>query len=337
MKEAKNVFTISIFELINLIKDGDLSLELLANESNIQRDDVWNKEKKSLFIDSILNNSSEIPAIILINKDNKFMVADGKQRILSILGYVNDEFKLSKKCGSEYSNLKFSNLPDEERDIILNKELLIHEIPYSSDDQLRNTFIRLNCGEKLKAIEVWRASLGNKLPLIQGIASHDLFSLFYFTTSQLKRFTDTEIALDLLMEELNPGSDHNKRAKEIFVNKEEDFILDNDVLKNNILNKLNYLFTSLNSRPQEYIKIITSSVNKILIYRLVTEAINYNINEDDFYSFLEQYFTNPKNSYVKIAGRTSTSNKSSLVMRYKHLLRSFRKYIKVSQSSEEIA
>lgn len=334
---SKNLFNISIGELVEKVSKNEISLDLIAYENNIQRDDVWNNDKKSLFIESILDSSSEIPAIMIVNKEDKYMVVDGKQRLLALLGFMNNTFKLSKKIKEDYSNKKYDDLEDSLKDKFLNTELILHEIPYISEEHLRNTFVRLNYGEKLKPVEVWRASLGDKLPLIEKMTSHELFSLFYFTPNQLKRFSDIEVALDLLMEELNPGTDHNKKSKEMFIKKEGEVVVGDEKLNNNIINKFNYLFETLNSKPLDKIKAITRSSNKMLIYRLIEEALNYEVSEDVLYNFLEEYFSNPKNSYSKIAGSTSTSNKSSLVLRYKHLLKNFKKYIKVSQLAEDIA
>jgi len=72
---------------------------------NFQRRDAWNIQKKSRLIESLILGLP-VPQIVLAERDNvkgKFIVLDGKQRLLSI-------FQFYGKSGSSYDNFKLTGL-----------------------------------------------------------------------------------------------------------------------------------------------------------------------------------------------------------------------------------
>ncbi|WP_339133736.1 MAG: DUF262 domain-containing protein [Candidatus Electrothrix sp. GW3-4] len=71
------------------------------NEYNIpdyQRDsEQWDEVKKSLFIESIINNFTVPPIIVCpdyTDGDEKFELVDGQQRLTTLLDFKNDNFRL---------------------------------------------------------------------------------------------------------------------------------------------------------------------------------------------------------------------------------------------------
>jgi len=72
---------------------------------NFQRRDAWNIQKKSRLIESLILGLP-VPQIVLAERDNvkgKFIVLDGKQRLLSI-------FQFYGRSGSSYDNFKLTGL-----------------------------------------------------------------------------------------------------------------------------------------------------------------------------------------------------------------------------------
>lgn len=335
MEKCTNVYSITVGELCELVDNGIICLNLFAENNDIQRNDVWGIDKKTKFIDTLLDDDMSAPTLIFVKKDDYYMVVDGKQRISSTVSYVNDDFKLNSNTSCK--NLigrKFSKLSQEEKNILLNKRLSFQDIPFKSETQLKELFIRFNSGEKLKPIEIWRASLGNKLPFLNEMVKHEVFKYLEFTNKQLMHFADIETALDFILEQQTPGSDHNKKTKEAYAISCGIYDEFSANFKNHIIMKLDYMKESLMLGKDEKIdnkKVLNSivkSANKILIFRLVDEAINLGMSNKDFYLFIQDYFLNPEFTYDKIAGTTSTSNKSSLIVRYNHLLKELKKIIR---------
>lgn len=139
-------------ELISMYEDGDLV------KPELQRKYVWGKLEASRFIDSVLLGLP-IPSIFLAKtEDNKMLIIDGYQRIMTVYDYVRglwsgDEkiFKLSnskEKINKRWRNLAFSELNDSEQRKI--RTTTIHAIifeqraPKDGDTSLFQIFERIN-------------------------------------------------------------------------------------------------------------------------------------------------------------------------------------------------
>jgi len=128
-----------------------------------QRDsDQWSDQKKSYFIDSILNNIT-VPSFIYAHHTpscskahfwSKIMeVVDGQQRLNLLHEFYNDRFKMlpSKDLNYlspnalHYANKPFSKLPDMFKEIFEDYKITIIYLPESMSEAVKlETFRRLN-------------------------------------------------------------------------------------------------------------------------------------------------------------------------------------------------
>lgn len=335
MKLTKNTnaYNMTVKDVIEAVDEGKIMIGLYKNSIDIQRKDVWSRNKKSYLINSIcIDKDGYIPPLTLIKKENYFMIADGKQRILSIYNFVKGLYKLDTTGvvfnGNQYKNKYFKDLPDDVKEFILNYKIVVMIELYRTDEQCANIFRLLNIDNGLKAMEKWRAELGDMLPFINSISEYKCFSKLYYTDTQLLHYGNIETALDFLMEEIDEGCDHNKKTKTKFVKSNSKYAGFSQQTKDSIDMKLNYLDKALELCTSSELKKITKSSNdKILIYRILNLAID-TLSANDFSGFLKYYFLNENNSYTKIVGTTSTSNKSSLNKRFTHMNKELNKYIR---------
>lgn len=325
-------------ELAEGCQDGFISLSVFSNGVDIQRNNVWVRQKATDLIETIIRQKEglEIPVLTAIEKEDILLIVDGKQRVLTISNFLNDELKLGKlllEDGRDLSNKYFSELPDDIQEEFLNATLAIQAIPYQSDEQIEELFVRYNSGERLRPIEKMRANLPKYLPFIQEITESDFFTeQMKFTAGRLKRFADVDLALGMIMEECYPGTDHNKKTKEAFVKDlSENFEL-NESRKKMIIRKVKFLGRVFNHMKEEEEKEVRKKVlatpNRILLYKIVKDCFTEKYAPKDVYEFLKHYFIEEENTYQKIAGNTSTSNKSSLEIRYQHIVKEMDKFIK---------
>jgi uncharacterized protein with ParB-like and HNH nuclease domain len=145
---------LSFRELITMYDEN----ELLKPE--LQRYYVWDKPEASRFIESILLGLP-VPSIFLANtKDDKKLIIDGYQRIMTVYDYVKkgiwrkDEkiFKLSNtdKINERYRGKAFTELDDQDQRRI--RSTTIHAIvfdqkaPNDNDTSLYQVFERINTG-----------------------------------------------------------------------------------------------------------------------------------------------------------------------------------------------
>jgi uncharacterized protein with ParB-like and HNH nuclease domain len=74
-------------------KDGDISI------SDFQREFVWSIKQSSLLIDSFLRGLPVPPVFFYIGDDNKNLVIDGQQRILSVVYFIEGYFGIEGAHG----------------------------------------------------------------------------------------------------------------------------------------------------------------------------------------------------------------------------------------------
>ncbi|MDE5429416.1 DUF262 domain-containing protein [Elizabethkingia meningoseptica] len=136
-----------------------------------QRNYVWDDEKATYFIESILLGT-EIPPLIYFRNISKVEVIDGRQRYQTILRYINNEFKLKRSGLKKLSNKdfigkNFDSLSKKYKDLIWDTKLRVIEFSFNTKDGIteaiedsvkKEIFKRYNSGiTPLKTNEVDKA------------------------------------------------------------------------------------------------------------------------------------------------------------------------------------
>ncbi|MHA1249433.1 MAG: HNH endonuclease family protein [Candidatus Helarchaeota archaeon] len=134
----------------------DFDLETLKNKINsgriipnptFQRRYVWDDKKASKLIESFLIDIP-IPSIYLSEEeDNKLLVIDGQQRLISIKRYLINDFKLSLGRNHPLTGKYFKDLDEKYKNKLLSSYLRGIIIKKDSDPDLKfEIFARLNQG-----------------------------------------------------------------------------------------------------------------------------------------------------------------------------------------------
>jgi uncharacterized protein with ParB-like and HNH nuclease domain len=153
-----------------------------------QRHSVWTDEKQSFFIDSILRNFPVPPIFLHQHIDDKtgrtkYDVIDGKQRLTSIVRFINNEIPISnefdtgdadeqKVAGSYFCDLDSEELSDYKRRF-WRYVIPIEYVDTMSLDVIDDIFDRLNRnGEPLTGQELRNAKYHDSdlIKLVQGLA-----------------------------------------------------------------------------------------------------------------------------------------------------------------------
>jgi len=173
-------------------------------DNAVQRNLVWDDEKKSLLIHSMIYGYA-IPAMYFTrDEDGVYDSLDGKQRSNAISGFLHDEFALSADtpavvdengCVEDVSGMYFSQLPEWIQDKIKDYNLTIYYYEDMTEREIREFFRRLNNGKPLSAIELTRANVPS-LTIFQQLAKHSAIQ-FVVSEAGRKRFTDEMIAMQL--------------------------------------------------------------------------------------------------------------------------------------------
>lgn len=165
----------------------DYSVELLAMKLGngqfvipaYQRDDTWEDERKSRFIESLLMGLP-IPFLFFWEKnDGKLEVVDGSQRLRTISQFLNSEHVIGDLTQlTELEGLRFRDLPASRQLKIKNRSIRGIILNEHADEQARfDIFERINTGSKIaNKAEVRRGALaGPFLDMVIKLAMDDLF------------------------------------------------------------------------------------------------------------------------------------------------------------------
>lgn len=142
---------LSFRELISRYDEDELV------KPELQRYYVWDKSEASRFIDSILLGLP-VPSIFLAKtKDEKLLIIDGYQRLMTVRDYVKGifskdgkVFKLSRteKVHSKWRGKAFAELEDEEqrriRNTTIHAIIFMQRSPLEGDTSLFQVFERIN-------------------------------------------------------------------------------------------------------------------------------------------------------------------------------------------------
>ncbi len=178
--------------------------------------DVWNANKKSFLLDSILKNFPMPPIFLhehINEEDGKtvFDVIDGKQRLSAIISFIKNEISLLDNFGedgygdSKLNGLFFKDLDKEDlkewKKSFWKYEISIEYIDSEQDDDIvNNIFDRLNRnGEPLNSQELRKAKYG-ETSLYDLVTSLTRIPFWSHNLSKLKinRYDDVEFISELL-------------------------------------------------------------------------------------------------------------------------------------------
>lgn len=134
---------------------------LLDLSPQFQRRSVWTLKAKSYLIDTLLRGRP-IPKVLMTQNltegRNVRTVVDGQQRLRTILGFIEGEFKISRAHNRDLANLTFEQLPQEIRSELLKYEIGVDLLFDLSFEDILDVFARLNTySVKLNAQELLNA------------------------------------------------------------------------------------------------------------------------------------------------------------------------------------
>lgn len=168
-------------QLVELIEDGTVNFNI-----DIQRGYVWkDNEKKSAFIRSLILDR-HVPPLYFNKIGDIYDGEDGKQRSLTIVKFMNDEFEL---CGLEEFTVKNDNGEVEEIDIngckfsdldkcfqnaIMDYNFTICFTDNAGQEEVADTFYNLNNGQALNSATMNRIKAKSKDQIIR-LGKHKLF------------------------------------------------------------------------------------------------------------------------------------------------------------------
>ena len=266
-------------------------------DNAVQRNLVWDIEKKSLLIHSMIYGYA-IPAMYFTRDENGvYDSLDGKQRSNAISEFLHNEFALSTDtpavvddngCVEDISGLYFSQLPEWARDRIKDYNLTIYYYEGMTETEIREFFRRLNNGKPLSAIELTRANVPS-LTIFQQLAKHKAIQ-FVVSDAGRKRFTDEMIAMQLYQLITEESPDFSTKPFREWASKVE---VDNEMLDtiNSGLDAYRVFAKSLVDVNNKILRTIKGRTHFISCAYYCCLAVENGVSQDEINRTLTEFFS----------------------------------------------
>ena len=230
-----------------------------------QRGYVWTDSQKQSLIDTLVFQE-RIPEIHAIKEDSSpiFHIADGKQRLSTILSYLNNELAWKKSSADisfkylfgKKDKLYFSELPTELQNTILNIEIPFATYKNMTPKGTIKLFRKLNSGSQLSEFQkgiasnaILRTNFSNRL------LKHKIVSDIFSEKMTNKDRTE-ECFIDLLCFML--AAEQNEEITAISIDSKDIFNYNKSYLKDGL--------TLTNSDLQEWINCLSEKASIIEYY-----------------------------------------------------------------------
>lgn len=244
--------TYSINDFLEWHQNNQLELN-----PKFQRRSVWNDNARSFLMDTIIRGFP-IPKVFIRQKINALTrksvreVVDGQQRLRTILSFINDGFKISKKHNSQYGGLYFSQLREVDPDIqsaILGYEISCDLLVNMPDPQVLDVFSRLNSyAVVLNEQEKINANHFSTFKLLVDSVSKEYFQFWIgnglISEQKCLRMEDVSLTADLFIAMIE-GIKEKKKIKFFYDKYEKDFDINDEELHekfNSIISLINIIF-----------------------------------------------------------------------------------------------
>ena len=275
-------------------------------DSIIQRNLVWDNDRKSLFIHSLIEDYIVYPMVA--RKENKiYSVTDGKQRLNCIHDYMNNKFALTNvpevTLDDGYdlviNGMFYSDLPEEVQDAINSFMLTIYYYEDISDDQEAEIFFRINNGVKLTNIEVSRIKC-KVLETINKIGQHELFTTS-LTEKAFEKYTHEDLVIKsyIMLTSDAPCLD----TKVVRPTMEAVEFTDDDIkLLNSVYDRILNTYKAIIADDSVETGKISKRIAKRLITRthmlsimpIVEKSLEDNVSDEVFTNWVKNFFSGTK-------------------------------------------
>ena len=280
--------------------------ESIVFDAAIQRNLVWDNERKSLLIHSMLSGYP-IPPMYATKDDGVYSMLDGKQRSNAIADYLSGKFTLTGipevtlEDGTEIdiNGKYFSGLNEELQDALNSYSFTIYYFEDITEDEVSEMFYRLNFGKPLSSVELSRAR-AKDLKTIQNIGKHELFTTS-LTAKSFEKYTHEDLVIKsyIMLTSDNPCLD-TKVVRPIMETTE--FTKDDIDLMNAVYDRIfnAYKLIIADDSPEtgkiskRIAKRLLTRTHMLSIMPMVKKSIEDNVSDEIFTNWVKNFFCGTK-------------------------------------------
>lgn len=326
-------------QLVKMTEKGTINFN-----NSVQRGYVWDTERKSLLIHSMVEGYP-IPAFYAAKNTDGYDMLDGKQRSEAIKGFINNEYKLSELPEITLDNgetiditgLTFSELSEDLQDRIKDYSLTIYYFDGITEDEITEMFYRLNNGKPLTAIELTRVK-AKSLEKIKEIGKHELFNSA-LTEKAVNKYTNEDIVIkSWALLNCENSSFETKSIRPLIENAEITDIQakDIEIAYNRILDTYSDISGADDKESKKIAKRIITRTHLLSLVPVALKSVQQGINKEDFTEFAHSFFNGKKsasiNEIYNKATSESTARIDSVKKRITAITEAYTAYFKNNQS-----
>lgn len=148
------------FEVVYSKFGEEENMEKTLYVPSYQREFVWNNEKQSRFIESVLLGVPLTPFLVSEDENGRLEIIDGSQRIRTLIAFYDDVLRLRKLTKLDQLNTaKYKDLPKQVQRYFDNRDFKIIIVDEANSDIKQDIFNRINTSsEELSDSEIRKGS-----------------------------------------------------------------------------------------------------------------------------------------------------------------------------------
>lgn len=314
----------SIFEYLRQLDKGKITIQ-----PDFQRNQVWKKNQKSKFIESILLNFPLPPIYLNETKDSNYIVIDGLQRSTTLKEFYYGNLKLEGlEALPKYNDSYFKDLPETLQSKFEDKKLTIFALkPSTPMVVIYDLFNRINTGgTQLNRQEVRNCIfIGKSTQLLKELSEKSYFKKAISWGVSDSRMKDREVVLRYIaFRWFNYKGEYNGNMSDYIesamkkINKMEDSEIQEITLDFKKVMRL-----SLSIWGNKNFRIPTNNTRGTINTAVLETVCNYLSYKDD--SFIERNKAIIKENYTELTSNPiyrdavtrSTGNKIKVLDRFR--------------------
>lgn len=330
----KNSMEWTVRRLVNNYESG-----LISFDNAIQRGFVWKKDRQSEFIKSVILEKPIPPIYVTRDEDGNYSAIDGKQRCMTLIRYMNDEFLLEgldpipvENDNGEYeefdlNGFAFSGLPSDLQDAIKDPALTFVVINQPTDDQVCDYFFLLNNGMPLNAITKTRVKAKYREAITE-LGQHELFKNI-LTEKAFERYTNEDIVVKTwaILNQDTPSLE----TKDIRSLISELNISDEDKTQiTECFNRIFEMYNLIRNKDKRLAQKLIKRTHMLSIMRVVWDSIEKGLTTEQFVDWFAAFFTGKKYPTVSVdynsCAGAGTNRKESVCTRLSEVQKHYDNY-----------
>jgi len=183
------------FEVIYMKYGEEDNLDKTLYVPSYQREFVWDNEKQSRFIESVLLGVPLTPFLVSEDENNRLEIIDGSQRIRTLIAFYDNTLRLRKLTKlKKINSSKFVDLPRRVQGYFKNRDFKIIIVDEANKEIKQDIFNRINTSsQKLTDGEIRKASyMGSFYDMILHLKDNSLFQSVCPVSDKMKKRGESE-------------------------------------------------------------------------------------------------------------------------------------------------